>query len=203
MDSERWQRYSRPGPRSWPEAGGEEPPAPRSLGAYTERFLLQLAIAGLVVLVVVQTLHTLPTLRHTLARIEALEGHISAAQWRGGARAGPATGTPHGASDRNPPAEVVTATAASPPGRLTVALISQPSAPRVRILVNGKQVGDFGDGSVTVHVTPGQELALDASDHPGAATFRVVEVQGLVTPALGTEWTARQEVTSLGIVRSR
>ncbi len=97
----------------------------------------------------------------------------------------------------------VLSTASGPPGavaaRGTVAiqLTNLPSAPGVRVLVNGTPMGDFGRGRVNLIVRTGDIIEIDGSRHQGQVILRVVAAGGTLDHLLGKEVTVRGTVNAL------
>lgn len=154
----------------------------RSLSEKVERFLMHVVILGLVALTLVQTLHTNRTARRMLNVVEALEGipweHVTA--WT---------------NDRDLATPV---TAIVTPIVLTVVCITSRNVPEARLLVNGRAVGTFKDGSVSATVLPGQSIEIDGSETSTVLSFRVVGPSDLISPVLGSSVTTRQSIESLG-----
>lgn len=84
-------------------------------------------------------------------------------------------------------------------GRLTVTLISQPSAPGAYLLLDGRRAADFRQGSVTVRVRAGQRVEVDGRAVLSALTFRVTAVEGLSEPRLGEQITTDGDLAVLGV----
>jgi len=156
----------------------------RSLSDRVERFLMHVVILGLVALTLVQTLHTNRTARRMLNLVEGLEGipweHVTA--WT---------------NDRDLATPVA---AMATPIVLTVVCITTREVPNVRLLVNGRPVGTFKDGSVSATVLPGQSIEIDASQTTTALSFRVVGPSDLISPALGTSITTNRSIEPLGAI---
>lgn len=93
--------------------------------------------------------------------------------------------------------------AGEPVRTVTLVLVDRPTAPGVRLLLNGYAVADFSQPSVTVVVYPGDELVLDGRGEPAPVRVRVVDSSDLVAPAEGTELVVRGDRVSLGRVRTR
>lgn len=152
-----------------------------------ERFLTQLVILGLVSLALVQTLHTNSTARRMLNLVEGLEGipWTEVASWNTGEdpRVRPASGV-------------------GTQLQVTVVSMTRRSVPEVTLLVDGRAVGTFRAGSVTVPVLPGQTLSVDGRGSPDALSFRIVAPVHLRQPALGTTITTRGDLKSFGRVES-
>jgi len=158
----------------------------RSLSDRVERFLMQVVILGLVVLALVQTLHTNSTARRMLSLVEGLEGvpWNQVAAWNGDVP------------------ETVAASSTASPLQVTVVSMSRREAPDVKLLVDGKVAGTFASGSVTAKVRPGQVVSVDGTASAQSLTFRVVGPPTLVRPALGSSVVTQGSIQSLGVVES-
>jgi hypothetical protein len=155
----------------------------RSLSDRVERFLLQAVILGLVALVLVQTLLISPAIRRVANLTEGAEGVPV---------------------EQEPAWQAVLAAVADEPAgiyQVSVVLTNRPSAPDVALLVGGRKVGTFANPRLDAAVKPGQAVVVDASRHPGSLTFRVVGVQGLVSPELGHEVVTHGDRQTIGVAR--
>lgn len=152
-----------------------------TLADRVERFLMRCVILGLVALAVSQGLQL-----NRFTRLVALEGVPV-----------------HEVTDwaRSLSGEAVRADSA-PALSIKITSVTRRTVPGVRLLVDGKSVGDFATGSVSVALRPGQVLTIDGSRASEPLTFRVVEVTGLESPALGSSVTTRGDRQSLGAVRA-
>ncbi len=87
-------------------------------------------------------------------------------------------------------------------GTVTIMLVSQPSSPRAKLLVNGKVEENFATSFLTITVHPNDLLELDGTAEPGILRFRVVKASlNVVQPALGTEVVTQQSIGYLGKVK--
>lgn len=86
-------------------------------------------------------------------------------------------------------------------GRIIVTLISQPSAPGARLLVDGRAAGDFRQGAVTARVRAGQRVEVDGRAVQASLTFRVTMVEGLDEPQLGEQITTDGDLAVLAVAR--
>ncbi|BDG60495.1 hypothetical protein [Caldinitratiruptor microaerophilus] len=86
-------------------------------------------------------------------------------------------------------------------GRITVTLISQPSAPGARLLVDGRAAGDFRRGALTTRVRAGQRVEVDGRAVQASLTFRVTMVEGLDEPQLGEQITTDGDLAVLAVAR--
>ncbi len=158
----------------------------RSLSEKVERFLMHVVIIGLVALTLVQTLHTNATARRMLNLVEGLEG----IPWE------QVTAWTNDRERATPVASMV------PPIVLTVVCVTNRSVPEARLLVNGRSVGTFKDGSVSVTVLPGQSIEIDASQTSTLLSFRVVGPSDLISPVLGSSVTTNRSVSALGVIKA-
>ncbi|TYO95572.1 hypothetical protein [Desulfallas thermosapovorans] len=70
---------------------------------------------------------------------------------------------------------------------VTIQLLDYTSLPKAAVLVNGEKKGYFKHRYVTVPVTHGDELAIDACFYEHPASFKIIETYGNVTrPSPGT-----------------
>jgi hypothetical protein len=81
-----------------------------------------------------------------------------------------------------------------------VVCITSRNVPEARLLVNGRTVGTFKNGSVSATVLPGQLVEIDASLTNSELSFRVVGPSHLITPVLGSSVTTRRSIESLGLI---
>lgn len=155
----------------------------RSFSDKVERLLLQLVVLGLVGLALVQALQL-----YRLNGLLATEGVVVAEvkDWSRALREEP----------------VLAASGQVTPMRVQVMSVTRRNLPGAKLLVDGKPVGDFGTGSVTVDLRPGQVLAVDGAAYPEALGFRVVEATGLAAPSAGTSVTTRGDRQRLGVARA-
>lgn len=155
----------------------------QSFADKVERLLIQLVILGLVALVLVQGLQLT-----RLTRLLALEGVQvgEVADW----------------SRSLEGSQAVAVGGTTTALRLKVSCVTRRYVPGAKLLVDGRVAGDFRTGSVAVELRPGQVLTIDATGLPEALTFRVVEVTGLETPALGTSVTTRGDRQRLGVTKA-
>lgn len=87
-------------------------------------------------------------------------------------------------------------------GRVEIMLVSQPAAPGVELLVNGRRVGDFAAGRLSVQVNDGDALAIDARSAPETLAFCVVGITPRVLrPSLGDRFAVRAQQIELPAVR--
>ncbi len=85
---------------------------------------------------------------------------------------------------------------------LAFQLVSHPSAPGLVLLVNGVPSGEFIDDRVTITVHEGDELVLDGSALDGTYTVRVTLVGGNVSfPPEGEEFSIEGDELVIGTVR--
>lgn len=90
------------------------------------------------------------------------------------------------------------------PLQVSVEVMGGMPAPGAFLLVNGRRAGDFGRGTVTVDVAPGDRLAVDATHSPYPVRFRVVRTApGIARPPAGLVVRAGPRVVPLGIVEWR
>ena len=169
----------------------------RSLSDRVERFLMQVVILGLVGLVLVQTLMVSPAIRRVANLMEGSEGIAVNADPAWQAVATNSTLAPV----KNTEPQAVAAGARPAELTITVFLVTKRSEPRARLLVAGRSVGDFRTGVVTAKVTPGQVVAVDATEVPESLTFRVIGSRDLASPALGSEVTTIAGKPELGTVK--
>lgn len=155
----------------------------RSFSDRVERFLLQLVVLGLVALALVQALQL-----NRLNRLIATEG-VAVAEVKDWSR-----------SLQEEP--IVAASGTASTMRVKVMSVTRRTLPGAKLLVDGKPVGDFGTGSVSVDLRPGQVLAVDGAAYPEALGFRVVEATGLAAPSAGTSVTTRGDRQRLGVARA-
>lgn len=154
----------------------------RSFADKVERVLLQLVVLGLVALVLVQSLQLNRFNNWVLALEGVPVGEVT--EWT-----------------RTMERSKATTVGGSLASELTVTLasVSRPAAPEVKLLADGRTVGNFAKGELTVTVRPGQELVLDGTGIRQDLTFRVVRTSGLQSPALGRNITVRGDRQSLGV----
>ncbi len=87
-------------------------------------------------------------------------------------------------------------------GTVTIMLVSRPSSPRAKLLVNGKVEENFATSFLTITVHPNDLLELDGTAEPGILRFRVVKTSlNVLQPALGTEVVTQQSIGYLGKVK--
>lgn len=87
---------------------------------------------------------------------------------------------------------------------VTVAVVSRPSAPGVRLLLNGYAVADLAEPVAVIQVHPGDRLELDGSADAAPVRVRVVDVSpGLASPREGAEVEVRGDRRLLAEVRAR
>lgn len=154
----------------------------RSFADKVERLLIQLVVLGLVALVLVQALQL-----NRLTLLTAMEGVPvnEVADWS--------------RSLQEEQTRVVSGISA--PMRVKVMSVTRRSVPGAKLLVDGKSVGDFGQGWVAIDLRPGQVLVVDGGAYPESLTFRVVEVTGLAAPTLGASVTTRGDRQRLGVAQ--
>ncbi len=144
--------------------------------AVVEKLLVRLAVVGLIGLVVGQAVVADPGGRWLWTFVDPL--------------------------DARPDPLPVTARPA--PLFLTMALEGQEAAPGVAVLVNGRRVAAFTGGSVTVRVSPGDEVAIDARCCRQDLGVRVTGVSpGLGRPVVGLRIRPGGGIAALGRVEWR
>lgn len=146
------------------------------LAAVVERVLVRLAVLGLIALVVGQAVIADPAGRWLWTFVDPLE-------------AAP---------------EAVPVTSAPAPLDLTLGIEGGEAAPGVAVLVNGRPAAVFAGPSVTVRVSPGDEVAVDARCCRRDLWVRVLDAgPGLVRPAVGLRIRPGGGIAALGRVEWR
>lgn len=153
------------------------------IGKRVVRFL----IFGLVALVVVQGLMTNDSIRFYLSLGERLEGQevtVPAAV----------------SSDSEEIGEIPCST--SSPGSFYLELQDYTSLDKVRLLVNGQEIGRMSSSRVKLYVTSGDVIEIDtqAYNHPITLTITGV-TPNLAFPEEGMTITSQQAVSMLGKVK--
>lgn len=162
---------------------------------------MQLVILGLVAVVLVQALAVNPALRRKLNLLEGTEGYAlteDSSWWQ--MLTADTSGTATRPVTQTATPQVAAASPAAKKYTLTVQLQTRRTAPKAKLLVDGKSVGDFRTGQVTALVEPGDLVAVDGSEYVETLTFRVSVAQGLVSPKLGEDFTTQSNVKTLGVV---
>lgn len=149
--------------------------------------LVRFLIFGLVSLVLVQGLMTKDNIRFYLSLGERLEGQKVAV---------PATVT----GDPGDIEEIPCTT--SSPGSFVLALEDYSSLDKVRLLVNGQEMGRMSSNRIKLYVTLGDVIEVDtqAYDHP--VTLKITNVTpNLTFPQEGMVITSQQALSMLGKVQ--
>lgn len=146
------------------------------LAAVVEKALVRIAVLGLIALVVGQAVRADPGDRWLWTFADPLEARP----------------------------DLLPATARPAPLVLTLALEGGEAAPEVAVLVNGRRAAAFSGPSVTVRVSPGDELAVDARCCRRDLRVRVAEASpGLTRPAVGLRIRPGGGIAALGRVEWR
>jgi len=153
------------------------------------RRLVRFLIFGLVSLVVVQGLMTRDNIRFYLSLGERLEGERVA--------------VPTAALDASDQAAEVPCSISSP-GSFTLMLQDYSRLEKVKILVNGQEMGSMALGRVKLYVTSGDVVELDTRAYEHPVTFKVTNVTpNLAFPLEGMTFTSQQSLSMLGKIRVR
>ncbi|HYG60499.1 MAG TPA: hypothetical protein VD902_20700 [Symbiobacteriaceae bacterium] len=163
-----------------------------------ERLVMQLVILGLVGLVLVQSLAISSPVRRIANLMEGEDGYALTQDSPDWGRLVGLTGDDTAEAEEP---QVVPVGAAAKTTSITVVLMNAPSAPKARLMVGGRVVGTFAEGTVTSRVDPGQMVAVDGTATDEELVFRVVAAPGLSHPPLGHEVTTRGSRQNLGTTR--
>ena len=155
------------------------------IGKRVVRFL----IFGLVSLVVVQGLMTNDNIRFYLSLGERFEGRE-------------VTVTTAVTSDLGEPLEIPCST--SSPGSFYLELQDYTSLDKVRLLVNGQEMGGMSSSRVRLYVTSGDVIEIDTQAYNHPITLKITNVTpNLAFPEDGMTITSQQAVSMLGKVKAK
>lgn len=145
-------------------------------------------IFGLVSLVVVQGLMTNDNIRFYLSLGERFEGRE-------------VTVTTAVTSDLDETLEIPCST--SSPGSFYLELQDYTSLDKVRLLVNGQEIGGMSSSRVKLYVTSGDVIEIDTQAYNHPITLKITNVTtNLAFPAEGMTITSQQAVTMVGKVKA-
>lgn len=155
------------------------------IGKRVVRFL----IFGLVSLVVVQGLMTNDNIRFYLSLGERFEGRE-------------VTVTTAVTSELGEIPEIPCST--SSPGSFYLELQDYTSLDKVRLLVNGHEMGGMSSSRVKLYVTSGDVIEIDTQAYNHPITLKITNVTtNLAFPAEGMTITSQQAVTMVGKVKAK
>ncbi len=147
--------------------------------------LVRFLIFGLVALVVVQGLMTNDNIRFYLSLGERLEGQEV---------------TVPTALTTDPGEEEIPCSTSSP-GSFYLELQDYTSLDKVRILVNGQEMGRMSENRVKLYVTSGDVIEIDTREYHDPITLKITSVtSNLAFPEDGMTFTSQQAITMLGKV---
>lgn len=146
-----------------------------------EKYLIRIAVFGLISLVTVQGLMTSDSIKFYLSLGEHLEGKKVEA--------------PAAAVDGLSVDKMLNSDVAS----ITIDTVDYTSLNKAFLVVNGHRQGDFSEGRLTADVTSGDVIEIDTSLYSHPVQFRVVRTSSnLRFPSEGFSITADQSVTMIG-----
>jgi hypothetical protein len=163
----------------------------RSLSARIERWLIQVAILALLFLLVVQAVLVLPRGERLLSLAAFLEGEPAPAvtSWLGGAQRRGEVALPAG----------VGAPWAEP--SITLQVEGGARVPGLKLLVDGRVVGEFGQGPVTIVARDGASLSAEGGGGKPPPVLVTSGAVGVTLPKIGYRWVLASERVSLGRVQ--
>lgn len=85
--------------------------------------------------------------------------------------------------------------------QLTISVLSEAKTPSVAVCINGKSVGDFRKGRVSITVYDNDYLEIDASAWQPAARFRIDSEAGVVLPINGVIVETKGDIAAIGRVK--
>lgn len=155
-----------------------------------ERGLIRVAILALLLLLAVQVVLVVPRGERLLSLAAFLEGEPA-----------PAVTSWLGEAERR--GEVAVSGGAGAPWAepsITLQVEGGAKLSGVKLFIDGKVVGDFGKGSLTLAVREGAALSVQGAGLKRPPTLVVTRTAGLTQPKLGSRWVLGSEWTPLGAV---
>jgi len=148
---------------------------------------VRLLIFSFIALVVVQGLMTNDGIRFYLSLGERLEGQVALVETAAITESGEILEIP---------------TSTSSPGSIYLELQDYTYLDKVRILINGREMGRMSSSRVKLYVTAGDVLEIDTQAYNHPVTLKVTGVSSnLAFPEEGMTITSHQAVTMVGKVR--
>ena len=148
---------------------------------------VRLLIFSFIALVVVQGLMTNDGIRFYLSLGERLEGQVALVETAAITESGEILEIP---------------TSTSSPGSIYLELQDYTYLDKVRILINGREMGRMSSSRVKLYVTAGDVLEIDTQAYNHPVTLKVTGVSSnLAFPEEGMTFTSHQAVTMVGKVR--
>ncbi|MGI6549142.1 MAG: hypothetical protein ACOX4Q_05840 [Syntrophomonadales bacterium] len=148
--------------------------------------LVRFLVFGLVALVVVQGLMTNDNIRFYLSLGERLEGQEVT--------------VPTAVTGELEEIEEIPCSTTSP-GSFYLELQDYTSLDKVRILVNGQEMGRMSESRVKLYVTSGDVIEIDTQEYNEPITLKITSVTpNLAFPEDGMTFTSQRAVTMLGKV---
>jgi hypothetical protein len=174
------------------EAGWEEYRGTyRRFSRRVERWLIQVAVGALLLLLLVQVVLVVPRGERLLSLAAFLEGEPA-----------PAVTSWLGEAERR--GEVAVSGGAGAPWAepsITLQVEGGAKRPDLKLFVDGKAVGDLSTGSLTLAVTEGAALSVQRLTAAKSPTLLITRTAGVAQPKLGSRWLLSSEWTPLGAVR--
>lgn len=148
---------------------------------------VRLLIFSFVALVAVQGLMTNDGIRFYLSLGERLEGQMAVLET---------------AAITEPGEILEIPCSTSSPGSIYLELVDYTCLDRVRVLINGREMGRMSSSRVKLYVTAGDVLEIDTQAYNHPITLKITSVSSnLAFPEEGMTFTSDQAVTMVGKVR--